>query len=51
MILPLPSGEWRSVIFDGELVAGHQGMTPEKPAADLIRGGNRFSDKVMPKAT
>jgi hypothetical protein len=24
-------------------------MIPKKPAADLIRGGNRFSDKIMRK--
>ena len=23
-------------------------MIPKKPAPDLIRGGNRFSDKIMP---
>ena len=24
-------------------------MIPKKPAPDLIRGGNRFSDKIMLK--
>jgi hypothetical protein len=24
-------------------------MIPKKPAADLIRGGNRFSEKIMLK--
>ena len=24
-------------------------MLPKKPAPDLIRGGNRFSDKIMLK--
>jgi hypothetical protein len=24
-------------------------MIPQKPAPDLIRGGNRFSDKIMLK--
>jgi hypothetical protein len=24
-------------------------MIPKKPAPDLIRGGNRFSDKIMRK--
>jgi hypothetical protein len=25
------------------------GMIPKKPAPDLIRGGYRFSEKIMPK--
>jgi hypothetical protein len=25
-------------------------MIPKKPAPDLIRGGNRFSEKIMRKA-
>jgi hypothetical protein len=24
-------------------------MIPKKPAPDLIRGGTRFSEKIMPK--
>jgi hypothetical protein len=24
-------------------------MIPKKPAPDLIRGGNRFSEKIMPE--
>jgi len=26
-------------------------MIPKKPAPDLIRGGNRFSEKIMLKQT
>jgi hypothetical protein len=26
-----------------------QGMIPKKPAPDPIRGGRRFSEKIMPK--
>jgi len=26
---------------------GLQSMIPKKPAPDLIRGGNRFSEKIM----
>jgi hypothetical protein len=27
--------------------ASHQSMIPKKPAPDLIRGGYRFSEKIM----
>src|SRR3977135_4090258 len=28
---------------------GHENMIPKKPAPDLIRGGGRFSEKIMLK--
>jgi hypothetical protein len=31
------------------MVGGHLEHDPEKPAADLIRGGNRFSENIMRK--
>jgi hypothetical protein len=30
-------------------ICGGQGMIPKKPAPDLIRGVQRFSEKIMPK--
>ena len=48
-----------SLIIGGAIVAGSglfllwreskARMIPKKPAPDLIRGGNRFSDKIMRK--
>jgi hypothetical protein len=48
-ILPQASSGNRAFFFDSACAIVGQSMIRKKPAPDLIRGGYRFSGKIMRK--